>query len=542
MPSRDVHLSHLPGRPDTGRREPISGATQHNTGRWWPPLVAVVPLLILTPGLLGQVTLEQDEGLLLTYPSLILSGLWPNTDFVSVYGINNLLVLAGSYAVFGQSLIVERLVGLVFRVVIVVGVTDMTRRSAGSKVAAFAGVISSLVLSTTGLVAYAWIGAVAVGVVAIWLCANANLNDPVKADLFPWLVGGLAMGFRIDIGLAVIAGLLVARGRVPTWSALRLMGLGLAVGLSPSILHAVVADNVVRDMVVKPIFNGGGRRLPLIASGSLLAYTMLVLAGVAVVIIAVVARRALRNTPAWRNMAALGIFATFLLPQMFQRLDDVHVAFVTCVLLPAAVAAGAFMFRTHPNKHSVRSTGSYAFGAFAFTALAATGFVPTLEEPIDDARVFYSGAEPKRIELTGGQNRSILVWRSGATGLERLVQSVQAIVSPTCNRLVVGPSDLRFAVHSDTFFHWLLPETRPGSRFLEFNPGDANGEDSSLADDLATTDLVIVNEDFVSWGEPNASSLPGPNRPNVVLKERFTQVGQFDRRKLLVADTCLNGQ
>ena len=95
-------------------------------------VAAVLPLLVLAPALMRQVTSTQDEGQLLAYPALILRGHWPNTDFTYVYGINNLWTLAGAFRVVGESLIVERLVGLLFRLVIVVVLTDMVRRVGGA--------------------------------------------------------------------------------------------------------------------------------------------------------------------------------------------------------------------------------------------------------------------------------------------------------------------------------------------------------------------------------------------------------------------------
>ena len=54
--------------------------------------------------------LPMDEGTLLVYPQLVLDGRIPNKDFESFYGPGNLWILAGAYAAFGDTVVVERVV------------------------------------------------------------------------------------------------------------------------------------------------------------------------------------------------------------------------------------------------------------------------------------------------------------------------------------------------------------------------------------------------------------------------------------------------
>ena len=73
------------------------------------------------------------------------------------------------------------------------------------------------------------------------------------------------------------------------------------------------------------------------------------------------------------------------------------------------------------------------------------------------------------------------------------------------DRLLVGPSDLRRTWYSDVFIYWLFPELEPATYYIEMDPGLANAEGSSLADDVASADWVILTGLWDGWMEPNSS-------------------------------------
>src|SRR5439155_2964883 len=67
-----------------------------------------------------QPALSMDEGALLVYPEQILKGKLPYRDFETFYGPANPLLLSAAYATCSPSVISERAVGLVYRLLILV--------------------------------------------------------------------------------------------------------------------------------------------------------------------------------------------------------------------------------------------------------------------------------------------------------------------------------------------------------------------------------------------------------------------------------------
>src|SRR5260370_7272629 len=105
--------------------------------RWWRrvdrgDLAAIAVLLVafLVPlrGLLRIQGPPMEEGFMLVFPERVLHGAIPNKDFLHLYGPGSLWVLAGIYKVFGTSLTVERLFGLLQQMAIVFGVFALARR------------------------------------------------------------------------------------------------------------------------------------------------------------------------------------------------------------------------------------------------------------------------------------------------------------------------------------------------------------------------------------------------------------------------------
>ena len=99
---------------------------------------------------------------MLVFPERVLEGAVPNKDFLHLYGPGSLWVLAGIYRVFGTSLVVERLFGLLQLTAIVFGVFMLARRW-GRSVALGCGLLSVLFIVPTGLTALAWVGGVGLG-------------------------------------------------------------------------------------------------------------------------------------------------------------------------------------------------------------------------------------------------------------------------------------------------------------------------------------------------------------------------------------------
>jgi hypothetical protein len=94
-------------------------------------------------------------------------------------------------------------------------------------------------------------------------------------------------------------------------------------------------------------------------------------------------------------------------------------------------------------------------------------------------------------------------------------------------RLLVGTTDLRKTPYSDAYLYYLLPEYRPGTYYIEMDPGVANRKGSKLAHDVATSDVVILSSVWNDWSEPNDSRKVGSDVPNQVLHRHFVEVGSY---------------
>jgi hypothetical protein len=119
-----------------------------------------------------------------------------------------------------------------------------------------------------------------------------------------------------------------------------------------------------------------------------------------------------------------------------------------------------------------------------------------------------------------------------AEQLARLLPAADRIIEPG-DRLVVGTGDLRKTPLSEAFLYYLLPEARPGTYYIEMDPGVANADDSRLADDLSKADVVILSRVWDEFHEPNDSQDLGSDRPNRVLRRRFCTVLDLPLYELL---------
>src|SRR3984893_8567468 len=92
-----------------------------------PIILAVLLVMGLWPSFRtpGQ---QEDEGIALVYPEMFLKGHLPYRDFESVYGPDNLLILSGAYSLFGANVFVERTIGLIYRLFILVAIFGIAVR------------------------------------------------------------------------------------------------------------------------------------------------------------------------------------------------------------------------------------------------------------------------------------------------------------------------------------------------------------------------------------------------------------------------------
>lgn len=504
-------------------------------------VVVVLGVLMVAPvhSLMRFALFPQDEGLLLAYPSLILTGLHPNQHFESVYGATNLWILAGAFKVAGASVAVERAVGLAYRTVVIGAMVTLVLRRRGPTAAVLSGSAAIvMVCGTLGYAAFSWLAGLAFAALGL-LLADLGLAGTERR----WLVGGsglclgLVAGCRLDLGVAsglvVVTLLVVGLGpRTRAW----LVG-GFVAGLVPLLINVVQAGPaaVVRQQLWVPVFvTGPARRLPLATLGWQGELLLALCAAIGVALLISGIRSVRRDRSQWIGvlLVAIGLFDLALLPQVLQRSDIVHLALVGFWVLPSAalippLTAGV---RTSETPGGRLLLGN-AVPALVLVAVVVLGWSSTF--------LIYRQALP----VIGQTPASFVVHHDGrsvpvaSSQVQHDLRALLAAVDASTHagqRLFVGPLDLTTASYGDTYLYFLLPDLRPATRYLEMDPGVANGKGSLLARELPTADVLILNEAYDRFAVAPGPAARGSSLPNAVVKRDFRAIGTYGTWTLYV--------
>ena len=476
-----------------------------------------VALLPLGLWLDAPVHRPQDEGLLLVYPELILSGLLPHRDFLATYPPGNFFLLAGIYELFGASVTVERLVGLGYRAALAFGVFALAARRS-PLVAAACGISTAILLVPLRLEAFSWIGGLAA---MTWATLALIRGRMVTAGLLV----GLAISFRLDLAPAALALISVVvwtqteshtRTRHPLWWTL------LGVGALFSCYFVVITpQNLLNDLILDPVFySGQARRLGISSLGTNSArlLTLLCLATAAALAVSWIERD--RDPHERTEGLAVAGLTLCLLPQAFQRLDADHLLYAVCVvggLLPASfdrLSAGRF-----------RQTTTVAVSAGLIFVTAGSPIVSLGAALWADSQTPSAGARIHR-------NARSLPARSQheLAGFAKLGTLLDERASPG-QRLFIGPLDLSQTNYSDLHLYWLFPELVPASYFIEMNPNSANRLGTRLTQDLEAADWLLLSEEWNLPGQWDAVGA-GDSRPNAVVRRHFHEVSRFGAWRL----------
>lgn len=520
-----------------------------------------------------------EEGFMLVFPEQILHGRLPHQDFLHLYGPGSLWALAGWYRVVGVSLTAERVFGMLQLAGIVAGMVALARpwgRWAMMLVGFHAAVLTT---TAVGLAALAWDGAVAMVVVSLWAGLRARRwLDPdetppdISADTAErhagrWsfvagLLAGLGLLFRPDIVLAVglvalVLGIGVDWRQRARWLA------GCALGVLPYlVLFAQVGPGTaIEGMVTDPVFKlRGGRSLPRPpswghldgilqavvalrtpgwflpaispAKQTVLWFYLLPLSVAMLLVVGVLARRRRGD---WRSLVMLGVGAVGLglLPQAMQRPDATHLSWVSCVpvaFLPAALVEVAGWWRGRTGARTRRRATVVTPVGMALAGL--TLLIPLFVNPNYTLRWWGSMvAESIRDEPWGFpvRNRGRVFYvgsRPVASAAQRMLDDIDHRVKEG-DRVITGPVDLRKTPYSDAYLYFLLPQARPGTRYIEMDPGMANTADSGLDREVARADWLILSRVWEAWDEPNESRRFGSDAPNRMVRRHFCKVGTY---------------
>jgi hypothetical protein len=192
------------------------------------------------------------------------------------------------------------------------------------------------------------------------------------------------------------------------------------------------------------------------------------------------------------------------------------------VLVPAAIAEVASIRRP---AWSLSRVGLIA----GVSVIVATSLLlPTFTARRYIALVQDSFDLPKTIAITR-HGRTFYIGNDSALArsIESLLAAVAREVKPG-SRVIVGNTDMRRVPYVDSFLYYLLPEYKPGTQFVEFEPGLTNRRGTPLTNEMRRADAFISSDRWLlGWEEPNASMKPGDPGPGEVLRDEFCEHGDF---------------
>ena len=492
-------------------------------------VILVVAAVVVVPSEWRFALFPQDEGLLLAYPSLILHGWQPNRSFESVYGVVNLWVLGGAFKIGGASVDVERAVGALYRLIIVGSLFTLALRRRGPVAALCAGLLCVIVLAgTIGLAAFAWLAGLAFGALALVLADLGLAGAPRRSMV---VLSGMCFGFMVGcrLDLVVAGGLALV---VVAWlrpNARRLLGLGAATGLVPLIVNLVQAGPVavIDQQLLTPIFvTGPARRLPLSTLGWQGISLLVLCAATGVALVALGWRAVRADRSVWDGvlLMAIGLFDLGLLPQGLQRSDGVHLALLACWVAPSAVMLPALGFNRSSEEGS--RTGTINLGSVVVPVVVAVASLVLVAGTF--GRIWWTalpavGTPVPEYVVTHGGRSVPMASAETAQQLRAILAAIDARAH-TGQKLFVGPHDLTTAGYADTYLYYLLPELLPATRYLEMDPGVANGKNSTLADELRNADFLILNSAYDAFPDADPNTRHGSAAPNEVVARDFTPV------------------
>jgi hypothetical protein len=201
-----------------------------------------------------------------------------------------------------------------------------------------------------------------------------------------------------------------------------------------------------------------------------------------------------------RGWLAIAVLSVLILPQVLQRADSGHFAFIAPVslgLLPWAVIRGTRL-RLTTAAIPLLSVIVIGFGA-------ALGYSNKGVAVHNDGRTFAAASAEDAVHL------------------QRVLDWIDTRVAPG-RRLLVGPADLRWAFYAPTELYFLTPGLQPAGFYLELGPGD----DTPLfarqfIEGLNRADVLVPDRPPVSdwrrqiWPEARA----GSEAPNAVVRRDF---------------------
>lgn len=471
--------------------------------------VTVFAFTTLLPNTIGK-GFEMDEGAVNAYAVRVLEGEVPHRDFLTFYGPANPWFVAGAFAAFGESVGVERALGLLYRLLIVVSLFVLGWRIGGVIGGLAAGIIATTIFLEEIIWAYATYGALGFGLLGLALLALGVGRSPTRSSTALLVAGGVASAaailVRFDFGLAVVASLIPLLAFAQRRARIQFATAFLAT-LGVYVAHfIVVGPDRVRRVVDDLLASGSGRYLQRQSiweyPGNLLAIANLSAAALLLAGAFLVWRRRSDHVP--RIVLGAGLFAIGVLPLTISRMDPLHIRPYAIVPLSLVPALALFLVAQYVPKRWARIGAAVAVSGFVLWGVDHYGrYSVDHFRSIRDVRSGYRG-----------------FYDDDSAAARTMVEKLSRESSPG-ESLFVGPLDLRRTNYGPTYMYFLLRQLEPASYYMEMNPGTANREGSGLAEELRRADWLILTSEWDSPSEENDSQEYGSREPNRVVREEF---------------------
>jgi hypothetical protein len=492
-------------------------------------ILALGAAVVLAPAFVAAGS-EFDEGILVSFPSLILRGEVPYRDFESFYGPGGAYVVAGFFDVFGTTLGAERAAGFLLRLLLVVAI--YWALLAWRRVVAVAGgVIATIVLAAGGVTLDSYPASLAFGVLAI--AVASHLVDRRGAGFFvAGMLAGIAGLFRLEAAAETVVALIPF---ALAWRPRRMLlaVLGLVVGLAPyaPLLIAAGYGKIERnydDLVA----TGHARRLPYsltYSTGRLAEGFALALCLVAVAALAA----CLARLPEARLTVALALLAALQVPFALWRFDAGHVGNAAVIAFATVPASAAVLLAAAPARWLPGFRARFGFLipplAAVVVVLCLLGIGYTRDGLVSNARLAFGNLHSTLVSYKGRD------FRVADPVAGRELQQAIALagrLAPNGGTLFVGPSDLRRMNMNDAFVYYMLPKLRPASFYVEADPPEVK-PGAGLAQDVARSTVLILGKRWNADYEPNGTERYGSNASNEVVRRLFCRRGVFGGYEVL---------
>ena len=496
-------------------------------------VVALLPLLQAPAN-------PYDEGLVVVGAARVLGGEVPYSDFWSQYGPGQFYALAGLFAVFGKSLLVERAWDVVVRALLALVCFESARRRSSTGPALTAWALALLWLATLGAPGYVVWPALALALTSLLLIAGPG---PSAAALFgAGACAGAATVFRHDLGGYV----LVAEAAALTWTRARRGGIrgadlawfgaGGAAVLAPVagafllvVPPALLLDQlVVFPLTVFPHVRGLPYEHFRWARGALPYYLPFVV--YAVLLVRALARAATPARPVADTLApiALGLFGLLAFNQARVRSDPAHVGpfyltslIAACWLLPGQVRGRA--------PRGGMATIAIA-GATALAVLLALNPLHGYRDLLRSRAARDRAARATRMIVPAG-------WPAGLEPDEAAAAERVRAWTAAGDAIYVGLARHDRIFVNDAMFYFLA-ERRPGTRYHELHPGvaDRAGVQREIAADLERSGVrwVVLTDRFEGGYElAHRGFPPGATLLDTTIAARYSEVARVGRYRIL---------